>query len=94
MITVAPNLKSIIDRDGAVILDISRNSITTLDTIGAYIWERLEKGLAVDATVAELVRDTAADEMIVAQDVHEFIEQLQTMNLVSSSSNSSEARRF
>ena len=82
MITVTPNLKSIVDHDGAVILDISRNSMTTLDTIGAYVWERLGRGLTVDAIVAELAQDTGADREMLARDVDEFMEQLKSRHLV------------
>ena len=82
MITVTPNLKSIVDHDGAVILDISRNSMTTLDTIGAYVWERLGRGLTVDAIVAELAQDTGAALEMVAKDVDEFMEQLKSRHLV------------
>jgi hypothetical protein len=82
MVTVTPNLRSIVDHDGAVILDISRNSMTTLDTIGAYVWERLGKGLSVDVIVAELARNTGADQEMVARDVDEFMEQLKSRHLV------------
>ena len=82
MVTVTPNLISIVDHDGAVILDISRNSMTTLDTIGAYVWERLERGLSVDAIVAELTQDTGAELEMVARDVDEFMEQLKSRHLV------------
>jgi hypothetical protein len=82
MVTVTPNLRSIVDHDGAVILDISRNSMTTLDTIGAYVWERLAKGLSVDAIVSELAQDTGADREMVARDVDDFMEQLKSRHLV------------
>lgn len=82
MITIASNLRSIVDHDGAVILDISRNSMTTLDPIGAYVWNRLGQGLSVDAIVAELARDTGADQEMVARDVDEFMEQLKSRHLV------------
>jgi transcriptional regulator len=82
MITVAPHIRSIVDHDGAVILDKARNALTTLDSTGAYIWERLQRGLQVDAIVAELVRDTGAEESVVTKDVDEFIEQLKSKRLV------------
>ena len=82
MIAVTPNLRSIVDHDGAVILDISRNSMTTLDTIGAYVWDRLGRGLSVAAIVAELARDTGADQEMVAKDVDEFMDQLKSRHLV------------
>jgi hypothetical protein len=83
MITVAPHIRSIVDHDGAVILDAPRNSMTTLDSAGGYIWERLQRGLQVDAIVAELARDTGEDELVVARDVEEFMEQLKSKHLVS-----------
>jgi hypothetical protein len=82
MITVAPHIRSVVDHDGAVILDIPRNAMTTLDSTGAYVWDRLQRGLQVDAIVAELARDTGADESIVARDVEEFLEQLKSKRLV------------
>jgi hypothetical protein len=83
MITVNPNLRSIVDHDGAVILDIPRNTMTTLDATGAYVWQRLERGLRIDAIVAELARDTGADTGVIAKDVADFMEQLQGKHLVS-----------
>jgi hypothetical protein len=82
MIAVVPNLRSIVDHDGAVILDIPRNAMTTLDATGAYIWERLGRGLPIDSIVAELARDTGSDQEMVAKDVDEFMSQLKSRHLV------------
>jgi hypothetical protein len=82
MIAVKSNLRSIVDHDGAVILDISRNSMTMLDAIGAYVWNRLGNGLSLDAIVAELARDTGADQERVAKDLDEFMEQLKARHLL------------
>jgi Coenzyme PQQ synthesis protein D (PqqD) len=82
MVEIVPHIRSIIDRDGAVILDIPRNAMTTLDSTGAYVWARLERGMQVDAIVAELARDTGADESMVAKDVEDFMEQLKSKHLV------------
>ena len=83
MVTTPAHLHSIIDHDGAVILDVPRNAITTLDATGSYIWERLQRGLQEDAVVAELARDTGTDESVIATDVREFMEQLKSRHLVS-----------
>ena len=82
MIAIPNHLRSIVDHDGAVILDTPRNAMTTLDSTGGYIWERLQRGLQVDAIVAELAHDTGADELVVARDVQEFMEQLKSKHLV------------
>ena len=83
MAAILSTLRSIVDHDGAVILDISHNTMTTLDPVGAYIWERLQQGSQVDTIVRELARDTGADESVVALDVEEFMEQLKSRHLVS-----------
>ena len=82
MVTTPVHLHSIIDHDGAVILDVPRNAITTLDATGAYIWERLQRGMQVDAIVAELARDTGADESVIAKDVDEFMQMLHSKHLL------------
>lgn len=82
MVAVSPNLKSIVDHDGAVILDIPNDTMTALDAMGYYVWERLQMGLQVDAIVAELVKDTGADPEVVAKDVDEFMEQLKSRHLI------------
>ena len=82
MITVAPQIRSIVDRDGAVILDIPRNAMTALDSTGAYVWARLVRGMQVDAIVAELARDTGADESMIARDVDEFMQDLKSKHLL------------
>jgi hypothetical protein len=82
MVTVTSNVRSIVDHDGAVILDIPRNAIITLDATGAYVWRKLQSGLQIDAIIAELVRDTGADEAMIAKDVDAFMDQLKSRHLV------------
>ena len=82
MVEIVPHIRSIVDHDGAVILDIPRNTMTTLDSTGAYVWERLQGGLQVDAIVRELAHDTGVEESVVAKDVEEFMEQLKSKHLV------------
>ncbi len=92
MIAVAPNLKSIVDHDGAVILDIPNDAMTTVDAMGAYVWRKLQEGLQVDAIVAELVRETGADYAMVAKDVDAFMEQLKSRHLIVTIDDRSKAR--
>jgi hypothetical protein len=60
MATMPAHLRSIVDHHGAVILDSSRNAMTILDATGAYVWQRLNRGMPLDTIVAELARDTAS----------------------------------
>jgi Coenzyme PQQ synthesis protein D (PqqD) len=82
MFTVTPNLRSIVDHDGAVILDIPGNAMITLNATGGYIWKLLERGLQIDEIAAEMARETGVDEAIAARDIYEFMEQLKARQLV------------
>ena len=82
MATTPPHLRSIVDQDGAVILDIPRNAMTTLNPTGAYVWQRLERGMGLDAIVAELASETGTDEAVVAKDVDGFMEELKSKHLL------------
>jgi hypothetical protein len=39
MVSQAPNLKAIVNEDGAVILDIEHDLMSTLNPTGAYVWQ-------------------------------------------------------
>lgn len=82
MTATPAHLRSIVDHDGAVILDIPRNRITSLNATGAYIWARLQQGRSTDNIVAELARDTGQDVQVVEIDVQEFLEQLKRNQLL------------
>jgi hypothetical protein len=82
MSVVHPWLRSLVTPDGAVILDAKRNVVITLNTIGGYIWERLQNGKSVDSIVHDLVQDTGTDVTTAERDVHEFIEDLTTKRLI------------
>lgn len=82
MISMPQHLNPLVDENGAVILDIPNNRMNTLNPAGAYIWERLQKDVALDQIIADLVRDTGADEAIVAIDVEEFMDDLKSKRLV------------
>jgi hypothetical protein len=48
------HIHSVVDPDGAVVLDIQQNVLITLNTTGAYIWSKLQAGKTVDEIIAEL----------------------------------------
>ena len=82
MQTTAPHLRSVVDQDGAVILDIEHDTMLTLNSTGGYIWQRLQQGKLIDEIVSELARDTGADLAAVDRDVHVFLEQLKSKHLL------------
>ncbi len=76
MVTVNPQLRSVVDQDGAVILDFERDAMMTLNATGGYVWQKLQQGKLVEEIVRDLASETGADSATVELDVQAFIEQL------------------
>jgi uncharacterized protein with ParB-like and HNH nuclease domain len=81
MPTPTPHLRSIVDHDGAVILDAACNSMLTFNATGGYVWEKLQQGRLIDDIVRELAEETLTEVTIVERDVREFIDQLKSRRL-------------
>jgi Coenzyme PQQ synthesis protein D (PqqD) len=77
-----PNLRFIANEDGAVILDVDHNTICTLNTMGAYVWQDLQSGKQLDEVIANLRRDTGEDSLLIERDVHAFFEDLEQRHLL------------
>lgn len=82
MSVIKSDLRSLVTADGAMILDIAADEMTTLNSTGGYVWARLREGETVEKIVADLAQETGEDPAVVANDVHEFIEQLSEKHLV------------
>lgn len=76
------NLRAIVDDNGAAILDIERDAISTLNPTGGYVWQGLERGEALERIIANLARDTGEDELLVDRDVREFVKALTMKHLL------------
>ncbi len=76
------SLRSVVNQDGAAILDVRQGTLTTLNTTGAYVWEALEQGKSFDFIVANLAQQTGQDVATIEQDVREFMEILKTRQLL------------
>jgi hypothetical protein len=77
----AAHLRSIIDHDGAVILDIEHDAMLTLNSTGGYVWEKLKQGKLIDEIISELASETGADLVTVDRDVRAFIDELKSKHL-------------
>jgi hypothetical protein len=84
MATLRPNLRSFVDHDGAVILDIERDTMLTLNSTGGLIWNKLQQGMLIDQIILEVADETRTDLAIVERDIHEFLAELKSRHLVSS----------
>jgi Coenzyme PQQ synthesis protein D (PqqD) len=76
------HLRSVVDHDGAVILDIERGLISTLNPTGAYVWQGLQRGQPVETIIGDLSRETGQDTLTVERDVREFVEDLKQKSLL------------
>jgi hypothetical protein len=74
-------LHTVVDQDGAAILDIERGLITTLNPTGAYVWQGLQHGETLEKIAANLSRETGEDSLVVDRDVHQFFEDLEENHL-------------
>jgi hypothetical protein len=81
MTTGSSQLHTVVDQDGAAILDIEHGLISTLNSTGAYVWQRLERGEPIETIIANLARETGEDLLVVARDVREFTETLKSHHL-------------
>jgi len=82
MPSLKPELRSLVTPEGAMILDISADELTTLNSTGGYVWARLREGKGIGEIIADLAKETGHDPAVVASDVHEFLEQLTANHLV------------
>ncbi len=82
MAGITPNLRSTVNEDGAAILDVPRHQITTLNSTGGFIWQRLQQGLSVEQVIRDLATESDTDPAIVEKDVHSFLEQLRSKQLL------------
>lgn len=82
MPSIPPHFQSVVNQDGAAILDVPRHQITTLNSTGGFIWQRLQQGLSVKQVIRDLATESDTDPAIVEKDVHSFLEQLRSKQLL------------
>jgi hypothetical protein len=79
---IAPHIRSLTDQDGAVLLDLRRDKMLTLNSTGGYIWERLRAGELVDDIIRDLSYETGMPSVVVERDVQEFLEGLKSRHIL------------
>jgi Coenzyme PQQ synthesis protein D (PqqD) len=77
-----PHLQAVVDQDGAVILDIKRNILSTLNGTGAYVWEELRQGRPLNEIIHSLALETGTDLSIIERDVNDFLGELKSQHLL------------
>jgi len=82
MATAYRDLRTVVDQDGAAILDVERGLISTLNPTGAYVWAGIQRGEPVETIVLNLALKTGTEHSIVDRDVREFIANLTANRLL------------
>lgn len=76
MARTGQQLRSIVNADGAAVLDIKLNRLVSLNATGGYVWERLVRGCTVDEIIRDLAHGTGVKPATVERDVHAFVSHL------------------
>lgn len=77
-----PRLRSVVNADGAALLDTRAGRITTLNSTGAMVWQALERGKAPEAIAANLAHETGEPVAAIEKDLQDFMEELGKKNLL------------
>ena len=78
------HLQTVVDQDGAAILDIDRGQVSKLNPTGAFVWERLQRGETIEEVIANLACETGEEIHVIERDVREFVEVLKEQRLLRS----------
>jgi len=81
MSTSSPKLRTVVNQDGAAVLDVSRNQITTLNSTGGFIWDKLQQGRTVEEAIQDHAIESDTDLAVVERGVYTFLEQLKAEHL-------------
>jgi coenzyme PQQ synthesis protein D (PqqD) len=81
MPSLPTHLRTVVNEDGAAILDVPRNRIISLNSTGGFIWDRLQRGRTVEEAIRDLAIETNSDAAVVEFGVRAFLEQLKSEHL-------------
>ena len=80
---VAPDVHASVSTDGLVILDVRGGLVLASNTIGARIWELIERQVDCRDIAAQLARDFGVPVDRTERDVRAFVTALEARGLVS-----------
>lgn len=81
---IPEHVRTTMAQDGAVLLDIKRGHMVTLNPIGSIIWQQLADGRTPEQIVVLLATEFGVPQQQVSADVDEFLEQLEAQHLIES----------
>ena len=75
------HLRTIANQDGAVILNSTAGTITTLNSTGAFVWQGLERGESADMIAQNLAHETGEEVAAIGNDLLGFIDSMKKAKL-------------
>lgn len=82
MRTEHSHLRTMVNQDGAAILNVTTGTITVLNSTGAFVWQGLERGEDLAMIAQELARETCRQVEPLECDVRQFIQVLRDRQLL------------
>jgi len=79
---ISRGISSVVDRNGAVVLDAKRGVIMTMNAMGGFVWKRLEERVTLSGIARELAEDTGAELGEIEADLREFAAELRAAGLL------------
>jgi hypothetical protein len=81
-IRIPLHVKAVVDKEGAVLLDVRNGTYFSLNDVGVDIWQQLESGSTLLQVRTYLVETYAAPTDMLLADLDAFIERLRHAHLI------------
>ncbi len=81
-VKIEPHVRSMIDGDGAVLLDLKAGRYYSLNGVGARIWSRAEKGMTPEQILDDLRRTYQVPAERLAADLTAFVRAMEERGFV------------
>jgi hypothetical protein len=85
MITPDSNVRSTINCDGGVLLNLSTGVVFRINAVGATVWQMIEQGTAIEKILDSLVNQYTIPRDQAEKDTREFLQQLKIKRLIQDS---------
>lgn len=77
-----PQVRSMRDEDGAVLLDLKGGKYFSLNGIGAEIWKQVEHGADLETLTSALLESYQVEPEVLARDLQSFLTTLEDNGLI------------
>ena len=81
-VRIEPHVRSLMDGDGAVLLDLKAGRYYSLNGIGARIWSKAEKGMTLSQILDDLQQTYQIPVEKLAADLTAFVSAMQAKGLL------------